>query len=551
MSFFQFINYITVLIIIVNVLSYSQDKIHIKTSGSNLFRYGNGSEILYSNSVKKEYFENITDAKLSINNFTLGLRLEYINPAETGRNFKGLRKRYIEYNTGNFEIRAGNFGEIFGRGLTLNCFEQREPAFDTGIDGIRITYKRSFTNDNKFRIKSGIIGGHIEYSDYLKPDRIEKYDLRNIHFEGTLFTHLSIGINYVYASGNIPAGNTSTDIEAYLPEVFINVNSPKFQLFSSYAHKRTDVYKNQLYPVNFSSSGDGFYFSGSYTAPGIGITLEYKNYRFDLTAPGNRSNERATKFLPFQNPPTVLKQQTSALTSRISHPVDFNDDVGFQLDVITVPNDRLFFIFNAAVSSRHYSFYDADTSSKIIFTALNRKFDFLPSFDDSYSPNIEISAEAEYDYSDKLYGKIGLFCQRAVNYNYFIKGSSEKILYCTIPAEINYELNDKFSCKLHVEAQVVKNSFGSQNYNNYFASFNINRSPDLSFTLNADFTTDKFEPSGKSNWVEAEISCKLNSSNIVTAAYGSERGGLRCSGGICRFINPFNGFRLTIQSLFE
>ena len=113
--------------------------------------------------------------------------------------------------------------------------------------------------------------------------------------------------------------------------------------------------------------------------------------------PDNQSLERATKVLPFQNPPTALKQQTSVLTSRISHPVDFNDDVGMQLDIIAVPNERLLFSFNAAISSRHYGFYDADTSSKINFAAIKRKLDFLPSFSESLSPNIELSAEAEYD----------------------------------------------------------------------------------------------------------------------------------------------------------
>ena len=69
--------------------------------------------------------------------------------------------------------------------------------------------------------------------------------------------------------------------------------------------------------------------------------------------------------------------------------------------------------------------------------------------------------------------------------------------------------------------------------------------------INADLTTDKYDPSGKSKWIEAEATWKLNQTNILTVAYGSERGGLRCSGGICKFINPFNGFRMTIQSIFE
>jgi len=542
------------LIVFDNFPAYSQKKILFKTSANNLFRYGNGEENLYSNSVKKEYFENFTDVQLSVNNFTMGMRLEISNPAELGLDFKGIRKRYFEYTTDDFNVRAGDFEEIVGRGLTLNCYEQRELAFDTGLDGIRIIYKKSFTQHKSIRLKSEILGGSLEYSDYQRPERIEKYSLKNFNLESTFFSLFSLGFNFVYAKGNIPTGNTLTEINAYLPEVFFTLNTSKFQLFSTYARKKTDVSANIIYPVNFSSYGDGYYFSGNYSIPGIGVTFEYKNYRFDLTTPDNQSLERPTKVLPFQNPPTALKQQTSVLTSRISHPVDFNDDLGMQVDIAIVPSEQLLISLNAAVSSRHYSFYDADTTSKINFTAIKRKLGFLPSFNESMSPNVELSAEVEYDILKELKGKIGLFYQRRINYNYFFNQSSEKIQYITIPAEVRYNLSNLTSVILRLETQIVRDAFGLaayQNYSNYFMSCGLSRSPDLSFTVNADFTTDKYDPSGKSKWIEAEVIWKLTSSNILSIAYGSERGGLRCSGGICKFINPFNGFRMTFQSIFE
>ncbi|MGH2575556.1 MAG: DUF6029 family protein, partial [Ignavibacteria bacterium] len=34
-------------------------------------------------------------------------------------------------------------------------------------------------------------------------------------------------------------------------------------------------------------------------------------------------------------------------------------------------------------------------------------------------------------------------------------------------------------------------------------------------------------------------------------SYGAERGGLKCSSGICRYVNPFNGFRLTVINNFN
>ena len=80
--------------------------------------------------------------------------------------------------------------------------------------------------------------------------------------------------------------------------------------------------------------------------------------------------------------------------------------------------------------------------------------------------------------------KIGLLYQRRINYNYFFNQSSEKIQYFTIPAEVRYGLTELTSCLLHLETQFVKDSFGSelyQNYSNYYISFGLTRSPDLSF----------------------------------------------------------------------
>ena len=78
-------------------MSYGQINLNVDAAVSNLLRYGNGYE--YTGSIKnpKEYFENLTDARLNVNGVTFGIRYEISNPIEYGLNFKGIRKRYIEY----------------------------------------------------------------------------------------------------------------------------------------------------------------------------------------------------------------------------------------------------------------------------------------------------------------------------------------------------------------------------------------------------------------------------------------------------------------------
>ena len=97
-------------------LSFGQINLNVDASVSNLLRYGNGYE--YTGAVRnaKEYFENLTDARLNVNGVIFGVRYEVSDPIEYGLNFVGIRKRYIEYNHEvGISLRAGDYWETISR----------------------------------------------------------------------------------------------------------------------------------------------------------------------------------------------------------------------------------------------------------------------------------------------------------------------------------------------------------------------------------------------------------------------------------------------------
>ncbi|HEY5535202.1 MAG TPA: DUF6029 family protein [Ignavibacteria bacterium] len=532
--------------------AFSQINLNVKASVNNLLRYGNGYEYTGSEKNSKEYFENLTDARLSVNDFTLGMRYEISDPIEYGRDFKGIRKRFVEYkNDIGIAVRAGDYWDIVSRGMTFNSFEDRTLAYDTGVDGVRVSYKKTFGDKNPVKIKAQILGGDIEYSDYLTPERIETYKVRDANFEISPVKNLLIGTNYVYSKGVVPSGNARTNITANLPEAYMNLNLGDFSFYSSYAHKNIIAERNTVYPVGFSSMGDGFYSSLSYSKAGLGVTIEYKNYRFDLTNPDNQSNERASKMLPFQNPPTAIKEHTWTLISRNPHTVDFNDEVGGQVDIVYVVNDNLNFNLNGSVASRHYDYINTDNTGKIVYQRIERNFALIPSLDKQFSPFWEVYLEGEYYMSKKTYAKLALYRQNSVIYNNIIPNASEQLFVTTVPLQLKYIINKEYSVKLVAEQQVVHNSVRNAdqlNYYNQLIAVNLTKSPELGFTLSAEFTNDNEEPTGKKSWFQGEVLYKLNQSNTIMVSYGSERGGLRCTNGICRFVKPFEGFRFTFQS---
>lgn len=533
--------------------AYSQLNLNADASVSNVLRYGNGYEYSGSSKSAKEYFENLTDAQLNVNGVTFGIRLEVSDPIEYGLNFKGVRKRYVEYeHESGISLRAGDFWEILSRGLSLNVFEDRPLGYDTGIDGIRIAYEKKFGKKNPVRFKSQILGGDINYSDYITPERIEKYKIRNVYSEVSPVKSLTLGLGYLYSTGELPEEEINTLVKTDLPEININYNLPDFQFYAAYSHKSSLVSPNEIYPDPMTAKGDGLYSSLSYSFSKVGLTLDYKNYRYDITLPDNRSNTRPTRMLPYQNPPTAQKEHTSTLITRNPHVVDFNDEVGGQIDIVYSPNDKLSFNFNGSIASRHYQYEDTDTTTAFSYKRIDRGNSFIPSMDDPFSPFWEIFTEGEYYASDKVYLKGAFARQSSLVYNQINPFSSERISTTTIPVEIKYSLSPENTLTFIGEQQWANNSIriGEKSYMNQYLSLTFSRSPDINLSFNTEFTNDNEEPTGKKFWWLTEASYKINPSNTVLVSYGSERGGLRCANGICRFVKPFEGFRLSVQSSF-
>ncbi|MEJ2616906.1 MAG: DUF6029 family protein, partial [Ignavibacteriaceae bacterium] len=327
---------------------FSQD---VVPSVSNLFRYGNGERILGTLKIPQTYFENLTDARISLpENFVLGFRLLYDEPPEIGEKFKGISRRYLEYNKDGVYIRAGNSSTLFGRGMAINLFENRGLAYDTWMDGVKFKYSSDFYGVT-------ILGGSIDFRDSITFVRNEKYKIRGGNIEVYPIPELLLGGSYIYSEGVLPQGESNSDIpskniKAEIPEAYLNLNLNNISLYIDWSHKWTNVITD-----HYTSSGSGLYGAVSYFGDGYGITLDYKNYSFDILDPYGRTDAaRPTRMLPFQNPPIVQKEYSYTLLTRPLHEVDFNDEVGYQIDAFYSISYNTTLNFNTSLSSRHDSY---------------------------------------------------------------------------------------------------------------------------------------------------------------------------------------------------
>ena len=525
----------------------AQPKLNVRVSASNILRMGTGYENSVTEDLPKKYFEELADVRLFVNEFTAAARFEYDDPIEFGKSVKGFSRRYLEFNKDAFTIRGGNYYDIFAVGLTLNAFESRPIGWNTEFDGARANYKYTFGKKNKVTVAGTLIGGGMNFTDINDTARTETYSVRAGNFSVNAFKYLTVGGSYLYTDGKLPTGNLTTDISAEIYEANTLFNYKGLSLLVSYANKVTISQPNAVFTQSKAPRGDGGYGSLTYTTEGLGVTLDYKNYRFNITTPDGRSATDPYKSLPFQNAPSCIKVYSTTLLSRFPHNVDFNDEVGFQVDAFYSPTPKLTLNLNASLTSRHYDYFDADTTTLTRYERIDRNA-FLPSTEDQFSPYWEFFIEAEYYATKDLKTKIGFSRKTNILYSIIDPNASDIIRAFTIPVEVMYNFNKTYSVEVIAEFQRAYNSLrsGDPHFWNQLTTVSISRSPNIIVSGTAEITNDEEDPSGKKYWIKGEVVYKFSSSNTLVLSYGSERGGLQCSSGICRYVNPFNGVRFSL-----
>jgi len=529
-----------IFIIILLVSSTNTSLSQIRTSVSNLLRYGNGDQIVGNFNKELQYFENLTDVRINLpENLILGFRFLYDDPPEVGLPFQGISRRFIEYKKNNLSLRVGNSSQLYGRGMVLNLFENRGLAYDTWLDGIKASYR--FGN-----LKASIVAGTIDFTDSISIIRTEEYNIRGGNIEYRFHSSTKLGFSFIIANAKIPQFNQSVaNAKAELPELYLNFNHGPINIFLNWANQWTNSSD-----LNKSSRGHGIYSAISYATESFGITLDYKNYRFDLQDPFLRDDDtRTTKLMPFQNPPIVMKEHSYTLLSRSLHEVNFNDEVGFQIEADYSYNEDFSLNVNFSMASGHNSYVYNPTDFQ--FNESERNNNFLPSSEDKFSPFTEIFAEGEYYFSSTTAMRFGYANREKTIWGDITGSSGTHIVKSVVfPIQMQYSFSKNLSMLLDYEYEAVDDNFNStqEKFYNQFISLIASIFRKGSVALRYEFTDNEFDLSGRKAWLLTEVGFRISGNDLVTLSYGRERGGQICSNGICRYILPFKGFRLTLQT---
>lgn len=447
------------------------------------------NQLEYSSDRKthQDIFHNWTDLDLTYGNYGVNLRYEAHQPDDWGQTWQKLSFRNLQLSNEFFNITAGNYYVIFGRGLILRSYENRDLRHDNNLDGVRGTIEFEGFN---LTLLGGTAMGKYERLD----DPLHAADGR------IAFTDwMTIGGSYLRTH--------VTDFDFGLVRLFggnAALNFPNVDIYAEYAEK--DNPPGEYIP----DDGKGIYLSTNVYTAGIGLALEFKDYdKFDFI------NQDVT----FNNPPSLAKEHMYTLLNRHAYVLDLVDERGYQAEITSTPVEQLALLTNFS--------YTTDRKDKLIFS--------------------EIYGELEYDYKDKATLKGGFSRaedkQERSSPVWRLAPVVDLVYYLSETNSINFVLEhlytDEHDGKLTYYDQILS------------LSLSHSPTVSLTFTHERTTEWEIRENwSDKKRWFITTLDLAMGENHDLSLSLGSRRKGKVCAGGVCVDKPALDGFEIKLLSRF-
>ena len=488
--------------------------------GANEMRWADGREVFGGDDVVKRYFETRLNLNLYYNNIHVGTRVTMLQPSEFGQYQTGintLEKRFLEYSANNVYLRAGDFYTVWGRGLGLALVEDILQGFDSGLDGMhgRISLYNLELEGLSGRSKAGFLG-------QVRDARVSAAQISHYHSWGTnigaqvmMVTPvedeiLSYGENRTWA-GHVAWDGASTSI------------------WAEYA-------KEEIEGVD--DEHDAFYSSASWFGGPVSLFADYKRYRYYKYAGGGGGGgyAQSVDILPFHSAPIVQREFTSPLFSKHPHIVQFDDEVGFQVEGS----------YNISGSNTLNISYSH--SSSTIDNDL-----WVPSLDEIESPYRQVFAEfmgyPTYDWYLTAWGGWDEDLVYTIEGDGAVQARTSWLRRSVAGLGSEYQLADDWSVKCQVEGGLVEDVDADVSSIESITILGLTWRQQFSFS--AVLETAEDDPNqDKTTWAKGEFSAFIDNRHEVLITVGEERGGLVCTSGKCRVVAPFEGVKVTLTSIF-
>jgi hypothetical protein len=403
----------------------------------------------------------------------------------------GIWHRHVEGRTKGLFFRGGHFFSTFGRGLTLRSFEDIDLEHDTALDGFIAEYEPRSAS------LAGLAG---EATERVSDVRSRRHRVRGGRVQGGLGSRVSIAL------GGLDRNTETEDEEITLPDSLSNFSdyvlgtevevwAGPLSVAGEYAYRDGDYYPELK---QGDIEGRGAYLSGAVGASWYTLLAEYKDYE---------NFEHA-----LINPPTCVKDHLWVLMNRVTHQVNLGDERGFLLEGTVMPADA-FQITGGASEARtqggglaHWELF------------------------------------GQFDNSVPRWGISSVACSWSREY---VSGKFTE--YMTGVLDLEFDAGYLEVLEIELEAQGIEEPSG-ESFEAYLASIAVYPRAGLTVSAVCEATSERGLE--RDLWLFGEIRATVADDFEVSLGGGTERGGKKCSGGICLTEPEFTGIRLRLLTYF-
>jgi len=530
------------------------------------------------------YNEVYLDTKLSLNREDYRLEsiftFEISDPPEIGLKEDGLRKFLFGFYNDKFSFELGDIYQTWGRGLLLNQLDYQNLDFDTGSRGLGLTFQDDWktvniiAGDTANRKSTTVLGGY--------DPRVPNYFVDQFLYGADMSFDLdksNIGFAFLFVDED------KRNLSHTLTSARIDKSYENGEFFVSMINKVSEKDPGDLEIFYPEKDGTGFYISNTNYLKDWALTSSYRKFTIDVNDPIMRDNivENYGQALDIQRSPSGFYQHTFRLLSRNSREVNLNDEVGLEMQLLGPINDNVNISVNYMKSSSSKRWYNGMGIDSSLWYGDKSS---MPSSSQESYPFEELFIELSgYNASGKAFYKVGIDFQDQV-FNVLSNSAEVKSFEITqsftLPFLVSVAINPLWNVEFQLELQRLKTGFDtttisdvdgiddnstfysllSEEYQkNIFLALSANYKQKWSFNVahestNSDESLLNNSPENSfdsaNQWNSFSMAYKFKSDHTLELFYGSIRGGLDCTNGVCRYVQAFDdGIRIDYSRNFD
>jgi hypothetical protein len=409
------------------------------------------------------------------------------DPELTG--FEKLTHRYAELEWGNQSLRVGTFTQLFGRGLALRSYENRDLRLDSNLDGVLYSWA---PGDWSLTALRGLLDtGPME------------------HF-GRRHSGSISGLNLERRIGTLTLGSSTVNHDT--PGTASHLGLQTFR--GGWANSMLQLDYEGGFRFGDDVEGKGHILEGSLLLGPFSVFGGYKYYE----------NFAATNQAPVQ-----IHDQRATLLNRHPHQLNMDDEKGYLLDLSANTPLGSFLISHALSESLDGEPSETDYAESYL------------EWDQYFSGDFLLSAHAILDYQEQ---KFGSPLSTLVDENYLTLAGDVRLGLKSFEFMLEWEHQHKdsgFVGEFDDDLFVLEVMSPIGWSVSFIAEY-------LNWTDEQQILQGEEEI--RESWTGVQIAGLIGEQHEIRFFAGGRRAGYICIGGVCRYEPAFDGVELTLLTRF-